>query len=107
MQRHGQLIGIEQKHIETYKAYHAAVWPEVSSMITVCNITNYSIFQFGELLFAYFEYTGDDFDADMERMAQDETTQRWWAIQKPLQSPLPDRGEGQWWAEMVEVFHMD
>ncbi len=29
MKRHGQLIGIGEEQIETYEAYHAAVWPEV------------------------------------------------------------------------------
>jgi L-rhamnose mutarotase len=25
----------------------------------------------------------------------------------PLQDPLPDRPEGEWWAPMEEVFHTD
>ena len=35
------------------------------------NIRNYSIYRHGELLFAYFEYVGDDFAADMAAMAAD------------------------------------
>ena len=57
----------------------------------------------GWLLFAYFEYVGDDFDADMAKMAADPETQRWWDIMMPMQDPLETRAEGEWWADMEEV----
>jgi L-rhamnose mutarotase len=107
MERHGQLIGIRPDKLEEYKRYHARVWPEILATITACNIRNYSIFQKDGLLFAYFEYVGRDFDGDMAKMAADPKTQEWWAIMKPLQSPLPTRREGEWWAEMEEAFHLD
>ena len=53
------------------------------------------------------EYTGDDFEEDMKKMAADPKTQEWWAIMKPIQQPLDTRVEGEWWANMEEVFHMD
>ncbi len=105
MQRFGQIIGIEPENIEKYSQLHAAVWPEVLQKIAECNIRNYSIFVQGNLLFAYFEYHGADFDGDMAKMAADPRTQDWWAINKPLQSPLPTRAEGEWWATMKEIFH--
>ena len=40
-------------------------------------------------------------------MAADPATQRWWAIMEPMQVPLPNRGPGEWWARMEEVFHHD
>jgi L-rhamnose mutarotase len=107
MHRYGQVIGIKPERIAAYEALHAAVWPEVLATIRACNIRNYSIFRHGTMLFAYFEYTGDDFDADMAKMAADPKTQEWWALCKPMQEPLPDRGEGAWWATMTEVFHTD
>jgi len=105
--RHGQMIGIRPEKLEEYKRYHARVWPEILAKITECNIRNYSIFHKDGLLFAYFEYVGTDFDADMAKMAADPKTQEWWAIMKPMQSPLPTRGDGEWWAEMEEAFHLD
>lgn len=45
--------------------------------------------------------------ADMARMAADPTTQKWWALCKPCQIPLPNRADGDWWADMEEVFHAD
>jgi L-rhamnose mutarotase len=77
MKRFGQVIGVKPEHFEAYKRYHAAVWPEVLKMITECNIRNYSIFHKDGLLFAYMEYTGDDFEADMKKMAADPNTQEW------------------------------
>jgi L-rhamnose mutarotase len=107
MQRFGQVIRIKPEAVDEYERLHAAVWPEVLDMIRQCNIRNYSIFRHGDLLFAYFEYDGTDFSADMAKMAADPATQRWWAINKPLQEPLPDRAEGEWWATMREIFHTD
>ena len=107
MRRFGQVIGVRPEHFERYKKYHADVWPGVLDMIKKCNITNYSIFHKDGKLFAYFEYTGSDFAADMARMAEDQTTRDWWAIMEPMQDPLQTRKEGEWWANMEEVFHND
>ena len=107
MKRHGQLIGLKPEHYEEYVEAHADVWPGVLAKIRECNIRNYSIFHRGGQLFAYFEYVGDDFEADMARMADDPETQRWWAWMMPLQEPLADRAEGEWWAQLEEVFHTD
>ncbi|MCC6860407.1 MAG: L-rhamnose mutarotase [Bryobacterales bacterium] len=107
MQRHGQVIRVLPEKLEEYKAYHARVWPEVLEKIQDCRIRNYSIYHKDGFLFAYFEYVGDDFEADMAKMAADPKTQEWWAIMRPLQQPLESRAEGEWWAEMQEVFHTD
>jgi len=107
MQRYGQLIGVKPEQIEIYERLHAQVWPEVLSTIQACNVRNYSIFRHGTQLFAYFEYVGDDFAADMARMAADPKTQAWWKLTDPLQEPLPERAAGEWWATMREVFHTD
>lgn len=107
MQRYGMVLKVRPEAEESYKKYHAAVWPEVLDMIRKCNIRNYSIYLKDGYLFSYFEYTGSDFKADMDRMAADGKTQEWWAIMMPMQDPLPTRKEGEWWADMEEVFHME
>ena len=107
MKRYGQIIGLDSQKFETYKKYHATVWPQVLEMITACNISNYSIFHKDGLLFAYFEYTGTNFAADMAKMAADPKTQEWWSIMEPMQLPLKTRKEGEWWSTMDEVFHLE
>ena len=76
-------------------------------IIKDCNIESYSIYYKDGFLFSYFEYTGDDYEADMAKMAADPETQRWWAVCEPCQEPLDTREEGEWWAQMEEVFHLD
>jgi L-rhamnose mutarotase len=43
----------------------------------------------------------------MAKMAADPATQRWWAIVEPMQEPVATLKEGEWWAAMEEVFHLD
>lgn len=107
MKRYASIIGVKPEKLEEYKKLHAAAWPDVLKMITHCNIKNYSIYYKDGLLFSYFEYTGNDFEADMNKMAADPTTQEWWAVCKPCQQPLETRATGEWWADMEEVFHCD
>ncbi len=107
MMRFGQLIGIKPEHLDEYKRYHADVWPEILEKIKECNISNYSIYFKDHFLFAYFEYSGSDFDCDMQKMADDPKTQEWWDVMKPMQQPLSTRSKGEWWADMEEVFHLD
>jgi L-rhamnose mutarotase len=107
MKRFGQVIRVKPETFDEYVKYHADVWPDVLAMIRECNIRNYSIYHKDGYLFAYFEYHGEDFEADMAKMAADPTTQKWWDIMMPMQAPLETRAEGEWWATMDEVFHTD
>jgi L-rhamnose mutarotase len=107
MQRYASVIGMKPEHREEYERLHSDVWPEVLAQIYKSNIRNYSIFRYGEILFSYFEYVGNDFEGDMAQMAEDQTTQRWWDLCKPLQTPVADRKEGEWWSDIPEIFHVD
>lgn len=109
MQRYGSVIGLKPDAIAEYKRIHAAVWPDVLAQIARSNIRNYSIFlkEPENLLFAYFEYHGTDYAADMAAMAADSRTREWWDVCMPMQSPLETRRDGEWWADMPEVFHVD
>ncbi len=107
MQRYAQIVQLRPEAEAAYKEYHRAVWPEVLSRITACNIRNYSIFLHNGVLFSYFEYIGEDYEADMALMAADPRTQEWWTIMNPMQKPFDDRPEGAWWTPMPEVFHHD
>lgn len=107
MRRFGQVIGVKPEAIEEYERLHASAWPAVLEQIRRSNIRNYSIYRHGEQLFAYFEYVGDDFEADMDAMAADPETQRWWTLTDAMQEPAPDRDPGSWWKTLPEVFHTD
>jgi L-rhamnose mutarotase len=109
MKRMGMILGVKPEKIAEYKRIHAEVWPEILARISECNIANYTIFlrEPENLLFACWEYHGDDFEADAALMAADPKTHEWWDICMPMQVPLETRKEGEWWAEMEEVFHHD
>lgn len=101
------VIGVRPEKLEEYRRLHAEAWPEVLEQIRTCHISNYSIFLRDGLLFAYLEYTGEDWEADMALMAADPTTQRWWALTDPCQEPLPTAGPGERWVPVEQVFFMD
>ena len=107
VRRFGQIIKAKPDGLADYKKWHANPMPGVNEMIKECGLKNYSIFSRGDYLFAYFEYEGEDFDADMAKMAADPATQRWWDVVKPLMQPLEDRAEGEFWSDMEEIYHLD
>jgi L-rhamnose mutarotase len=106
-ERHGGVLRLRPGCYDEYKRYHDRVWPEVLALISSCHIRNYSIFHHDGLLFGVFEYWGDDFQADMERMKADRVMRRWWDLMEPMQEPLSTRAEGEWWAGMEEVFRLE
>jgi L-rhamnose mutarotase len=107
MRRFAQIIKVKPEKLETYKELHSAVWPDVLKAIKKCNISNYSIFMLNGLLVAYFEYTGNDYAADVAKMADDPITQQWWDLCKPCQEQCEPCSRNEWWATMEEVFHTD
>jgi L-rhamnose mutarotase len=107
MKRIASVIGLPAENAKRYEELHAAAWPAVLERISASHIVNYSIYRYGELLFSYMEYEGSDYDADMAAMAADPATKEWWAVCMPLQRPVEDRAEGEWWKELPEIFHHD
>ncbi len=112
VKRVGSVIGVKASHLEEYERLHAKVWESILQKIQAVHIRNYSIFlrklpDGQHYLFSYFEYHGEDYEADMALMAADPTTQEWWELCNPCQQPLSDIADGQWWAPMKEVFHTD
>lgn len=107
VQRIASVIGIPAENVAEYERLHAEVWPQVLDRLSRSNMHNYSIYRYGTLLFSYLEYTGEDLEADRAAIAADPTTQEWWTHTDPLQVPVTDRSEGEWWKELPEVFHLD
>jgi L-rhamnose mutarotase len=107
MKRFGKVIQVKPEKLDYYKELHANAWPGVLSRIHESNIRNFSIYFRDGLLFSYFEYIGDDFEADMDKIAADPVTQAWWKETDPCQTPVPSAGPDEWWADMEEVFHCD
>lgn len=107
MKRYGMMIRVKPELEDAYRHLHANTWPAVLQRISESNIRNYSIFLRDGFLFSYYEYVGDDYQADMAAIAADPVTQAWWKLTDPCQEPVEGAEEGEWWAEMQEVFHHD
>jgi L-rhamnose mutarotase len=112
VERHAWVTGLRPEKAAHYRDLHAHAWPGVTRMIKECNIRNFSIWereiQGKTYLFAYLEYTGKDFAADMKKMAADPETRRWWKETDPCQAPLPDAAaKGKIWSDTKEVFHLN
>lgn len=105
--RMGSVLKVKPEKLDYYKELHANPWPEINDMIKQCNLQNYSIYLKDDYLFTYFEYTGTDFEADMAKMARDPKTNEWWDECIPCLIPLETRKEGELWASMEEVYHLD
>ena len=107
MTRHAQIIRLHPQDEAEYIRLHQEVWPAVLRTIAACHIRNYSIFLRAGLLFAYFEYHGTDYEADMRRMAACPDTQRWWQITDRMQTRMDDETASENWSPLREVFHFD
>jgi L-rhamnose mutarotase len=107
MKRFGQVTRLKKNAYQEYKRLHAAVWPQILQLLEECNIRNYSIYHHDQWLFAYFEYHGDDFEADMKKIAEDPENKKWWAACTPGIDPIDPTADNPWWLDMEELFHMD
>jgi L-rhamnose mutarotase len=111
VERHAWVTGLRPDMAARYRDLHAHPWPSVNRTLKECHIQNFSIYE-REIegrfyLFAYLEYTGKDFEADMKKMGADSETQRWWKETDPCQLPLPDAAaKGKIWADTKELYHL-
>lgn len=104
------VTGLRPEKADYYYKLHAATWPGVLRMIEKANIRNFSIavkeIDGKPYLLSYYEYVGDDYEADMKMIAADPETQRWWKETEPCQLPLPDAAaRGLIWSDAREVFY--
>ncbi len=103
--RVGMVVGIKPDMIEKYKELHAEGNPGVRDLLNKYHMHNFSIFlqeidgKWYE--FGYYEYTGDDFEGDMAKLAAEPRNIEWLKVCDPMQIPLPG-SEG--WTEMERVY---
>ena len=105
--RFGRVIGIREDQIAEYRRLHADAHPGVRDLLKKANMSNFSIFikklpDGRHYLFLYFEYTGDDYEADMAALSAEPRNREWLSLCDPMQVPLA--GESSW-AEMESVYY--
>lgn len=102
----GQVGLIKPEKVEEYCQLHANPWPEVLATIQACNLENYSIFLHDRMVFAYFEYTGEDYDADMAKMEADPITLEWWKHTKPCFEKYAMSEKSEFYHDMKQIFYL-
>jgi L-rhamnose mutarotase len=107
IQRFGMIARLRPELREKYLSLHRDVWPQVEATITDCGIRNFTIYVTGDVIVGYFEYVGDDYEADQAKMAEDPFTQDWWALTGPCQLPFHERSELPNWEPLDEAWHLD
>ena len=98
VQRFGMVVGIKPEMIESYKQLHADGNAGVRDLLTKYNMHNFSIFlteiEGKWYEFGYYEYTGNDFEGDMSKLAEEPRNIEWLKVCDPIQLPL--KGEKSW-----------
>lgn len=109
VRRMAMVIGVKPGQIAEYKRLHAEPWPEMNAALSAANIRNYSIYirEPENLLFGYWEYTGANFEADMQALSTLAISKRWLALTDQCQEPLQSRSASEWWCSMPEIFHLE
>ena len=108
MKRYGTVIKVKPEKLQEYRCLHADSAPGVRDLLNKYHIHNFSIFlieiQGEHYEFGYYEYTGDDYEGDMAKLAAEPRNKEWLAVCDPMQIPL-DGYES--WANMQEIYHND
>jgi len=90
---------------------HGAFWPEVLFALEPHHIADSGCsshyYPSLDLLTATFKYTGD-YEKDMQGIAEDKGTQRWWKVTDGMQESLDEGAKGSggevpWWTELEEI----
>lgn len=103
MRRFIQYSELKPEKVNDYVRLHASPWPELLDLLTRCNIHNYSISIRGNTLYTYYEYTGNDYEADMAQMEADSVMQRWWTFSKPC---FLHHDEAHYYDDLQEIFYL-
>ena len=106
VKRVGMVIKIRQNKIEEYKKLHAPDNPGVRDLLSKYNMYNFSIFlqkldDGNYYEFGYYEYNGEDFKADMAKLAKEPRNIEWLKVCDPMQVPIKGYKS---WAEMEQVY---
>ena len=95
--------------IEQYKAHHRDPWPEPLQGLREVGVEQMHIFLLGTQMFMHMS-TVDDFEPERDfarYVEQNPKAAEWDELMRTFQEPVPEAGEGEWWALMECVFDLD
>ena len=77
MKRIATITKLKSGMKEEYKKIHDKIWDDMVEAGHKANMRNFTIFVHEDYLFSYFEYIGDNYEADMARKNSLEVTKKW------------------------------
>ena len=106
IKRVGMVIRLREDMIEEYKKLHADDYEGVRDLLIKYNMRNFSIFLIrmddgNYYEFGYYEYTGSDFEDDMNKLALEPRNKAWLEVCDSMQIPLDGFTS---WAEMDRIY---
>lgn len=89
---------------EEYERRHAAIWPELKSLLSESGVSEYSIFwdRDTNILFAFQKVNGDNGSQDL---GDNEVVKKWWDYMADIMEVNPDNSPVT--IELKEVFYME
>lgn len=95
----------DQQMIDHYVEYHKDVWPEIKNSLKESGIADMEIYLVQNRLFMIIE-VDDSFSFEKKKILDDNNpvVQKWEAIMREFQQPLPGSEKGSWWKQMEKVF---
>lgn len=99
MERVGIYFKLKPGSREEYIKQHQNIWPKMREVLNRAGICNYSIWNEGNMLFAYYEVSDK---AYMEKVLQEsEVYNRWRKLMEKYIYQEEETGKKEWFMEMV------
>ncbi len=103
MERIGIYFKLLPDKQEEYKRRHDNIWPEISEALSSAGIHNYSIWNYSEMLFAYFEV--EDRKKAQDILQKNNAYNQWRSYMEDIIDIDPVTGEKEYL--MLQVFYHD
>lgn len=103
----GQMGRLLPEKAGEYASLHQNPWPELLDILRKHHLGNYSIYQHGLWVFSYFEYDGQDYEADMASLEQEPVMQRWWTFSKPCFQRFSMGRHAEFYDDMDRIFYLE
>jgi L-rhamnose mutarotase len=105
-QRIGMVIGLKPERIAEYTRLHTGENCVVRDLLHKYHMDNFSIFlqqiEGKWYEFGYYEYTGEDYEGDMSKLAAEPRNREWLKVCDAMQIPLPSEKS---WAKMKSIYY--
>lgn len=105
-QRIAMTLNVKTDLVQEYIDHHTHSRPEIRAALTSVGIRNLSLWTWGDRLFYYAEYVGNEpFDEAMERYAAMDGVKEWEELMHKYQKKIPGSVGDVWWQRCDLVYY--